>query len=220
MGGQPQTLSLTPVPPQEMLRPHSLLLALWALLSLRSGEFCGTFLVRNDGSCRPTLQEAPAWILAGTCPWLVPSFLVLLLSLPLLPHPAGGPGPLSTPFTIAAPCANRLSYGVSSPAHRVGLISPPVLSQECTKYKVSTCRDCIESGPGCAWCQKLVRAAFLASPSASRAGPPFSASETAGTQDHPRALSSWGRSRAGLRVADSQRDRQTGPTPVLGPLGS
>ncbi|XP_005375961.1 PREDICTED: integrin beta-2 isoform X2 [Chinchilla lanigera] len=28
------------------------------------------------------------------------------------------------------------------------------LSQECTKYKVSTCRDCIQSGPGCAWCQK------------------------------------------------------------------
>uniref|UniRef100_A0A8I3PNK7 Integrin beta n=1 Tax=Canis lupus familiaris TaxID=9615 RepID=A0A8I3PNK7_CANLF len=27
--------------------------------------------------------------------------------------------------------------------------------QECTKYKVSTCRDCVESGPGCAWCQKL-----------------------------------------------------------------
>ncbi|XP_058152329.1 integrin beta-2 isoform X2 [Dasypus novemcinctus] len=30
-----------------------------------------------------------------------------------------------------------------------------VLSQECTKYKVSTCRDCVESGPSCAWCQKL-----------------------------------------------------------------
>lgn len=30
-----------------------------------------------------------------------------------------------------------------------------VLAQECTKYKVSTCRECIESGPGCAWCQKL-----------------------------------------------------------------
>ncbi|KAM5153819.1 integrin beta-2 [Callospermophilus lateralis] len=29
------------------------------------------------------------------------------------------------------------------------------LSQECTKYKVSTCRDCVQSGPGCAWCQKL-----------------------------------------------------------------
>ncbi|XP_023571679.1 integrin beta-2 isoform X2 [Octodon degus] len=28
------------------------------------------------------------------------------------------------------------------------------LSQECTKYKVSTCRDCVQSGPGCAWCQK------------------------------------------------------------------
>lgn len=28
-------------------------------------------------------------------------------------------------------------------------------SQECTKYKVSNCRDCIQSGPGCAWCQKL-----------------------------------------------------------------
>lgn len=37
-----------------------------------------------------------------------------------------------------------------------GLLSlQSVLSQECTKYKVSTCRDCIESGPGCAWCQKL-----------------------------------------------------------------
>ncbi|XP_016076742.1 PREDICTED: integrin beta-2 [Miniopterus natalensis] len=36
-----------------------------------------------------------------------------------------------------------------------GLLSlGSVLSQECTKYKVSTCRDCIESGPGCAWCQK------------------------------------------------------------------
>uniref|UniRef100_A0A8C9AEY3 Integrin beta n=1 Tax=Prolemur simus TaxID=1328070 RepID=A0A8C9AEY3_PROSS len=30
-----------------------------------------------------------------------------------------------------------------------------VLAEECTKYKVSTCRDCVESGPGCAWCQKL-----------------------------------------------------------------
>ncbi|KAB1284140.1 Integrin beta-2 [Camelus dromedarius] len=38
----------------------------------------------------------------------------------------------------------------------VGLLAfTSALSQECTKYKVSTCRDCIESGPGCAWCQKL-----------------------------------------------------------------
>lgn len=37
-----------------------------------------------------------------------------------------------------------------------GLLSlGSVLSQECTKYKVSNCRDCIQSGPGCAWCQKL-----------------------------------------------------------------
>ncbi|KAM5275445.1 integrin beta-2 isoform 2-T2 [Hipposideros larvatus] len=28
------------------------------------------------------------------------------------------------------------------------------LPQECTKYKVNTCRDCIQSGPGCAWCQQ------------------------------------------------------------------
>uniref|UniRef100_UPI0012D7070F Integrin beta-2 n=2 Tax=Homo sapiens TaxID=9606 RepID=UPI0012D7070F len=27
--------------------------------------------------------------------------------------------------------------------------------QECTKFKVSSCRECIESGPGCTWCQKL-----------------------------------------------------------------
>ncbi|XP_036767972.2 integrin beta-2 [Manis pentadactyla] len=27
------------------------------------------------------------------------------------------------------------------------------LSQECTKYKANTCRDCVLSGPGCAWCQ-------------------------------------------------------------------
>nr|XP_048278720.1 integrin beta-2-like protein isoform X2 [Myodes glareolus] len=29
------------------------------------------------------------------------------------------------------------------------------LSQLCTRDRVSTCRDCIRSGPGCAWCQKL-----------------------------------------------------------------
>ncbi|XP_069471951.1 integrin beta-2 [Ambystoma mexicanum] len=31
----------------------------------------------------------------------------------------------------------------------------PVLSQECTKFKVSNCKECIQSGPGCAWCKKL-----------------------------------------------------------------
>uniref|UniRef100_A0A5F7ZH90 Integrin subunit beta 2 n=1 Tax=Macaca mulatta TaxID=9544 RepID=A0A5F7ZH90_MACMU len=42
----------------------------------------------------------------------------------------------------------------------VGLLSLGcVLSQECTKFKVSSCRECIESGPGCTWCQKLGRGA-------------------------------------------------------------
>lgn len=30
-----------------------------------------------------------------------------------------------------------------------------VLSQECPKFKVSNCKECIQSGPGCAWCKKL-----------------------------------------------------------------
>lgn len=40
-------------------------------------------------------------------------------------------------------------------------ISPAVMSQECTKYKVSNCRECIQSGPDCSWCQKLVRAVWV-----------------------------------------------------------
>ncbi|CAH6789863.1 Itgb2 [Phodopus roborovskii] len=44
-----------------------------------------------------------------------------------------------------------------------GLLSlGSAMSQECTKYKVSNCQDCVQSGPGCAWCQKLVRAAWVA----------------------------------------------------------
>ncbi|XP_077775002.1 integrin beta-2 isoform X2 [Podarcis muralis] len=34
------------------------------------------------------------------------------------------------------------------------LILTSVLSLECTKYNVKTCQDCIQSGPGCAWCKK------------------------------------------------------------------
>ncbi|XP_029796461.1 integrin beta-2 [Suricata suricatta] len=38
----------------------------------------------------------------------------------------------------------------------LGLLSLcSALGQKCIKYKVSNCRDCVESGPGCAWCQKL-----------------------------------------------------------------
>nr|XP_035931115.1 proline-rich receptor-like protein kinase PERK2 [Halichoerus grypus] len=73
--------------------------------------------------------------------------------------------------------------------------------QECTKYKVSTCRDCVESGPGCAWCQKLVRAtahrvategprAWAAVPVPDpRVGRPCSASGTAGTQGRHHSVS-------------------------------
>ncbi|XP_042527578.1 integrin beta-2 [Dipodomys spectabilis] len=35
------------------------------------------------------------------------------------------------------------------------LLLGSALSQECTKYKVNSCQDCIQLGPGCAWCQKL-----------------------------------------------------------------
>lgn len=104
------------------------------------------------------------------------------------------------------------------------LLSPPALSQECAKYKVSTCRDCIESGPGCAWCQKLVR---VASNSASHAdgpygwpvltgGRPFPSHLLGGTpfsalklpsRPHPQSAFQWGRSGPGARCC--QRDRQT-----------
>ncbi|XP_055463035.1 integrin beta-2 [Psammomys obesus] len=37
-----------------------------------------------------------------------------------------------------------------------GLLSlGTAMSQECTKYRASNCQDCIQSGPGCSWCQKL-----------------------------------------------------------------
>ncbi|XP_043931048.1 integrin beta-2-like isoform X2 [Protopterus annectens] len=29
-----------------------------------------------------------------------------------------------------------------------------VLAEECAKYKVTNCEECIKSGPGCAWCKK------------------------------------------------------------------
>ncbi|NWR38383.1 ITB2 protein, partial [Tachuris rubrigastra] len=35
------------------------------------------------------------------------------------------------------------------------LLVTTALSMECPKIKVGTCRDCILSGPGCAWCKKL-----------------------------------------------------------------
>ncbi|XP_013926954.1 PREDICTED: integrin beta-2 [Thamnophis sirtalis] len=34
------------------------------------------------------------------------------------------------------------------------LLFTTAFSLRCTKYNVKTCQDCIESGPGCAWCKK------------------------------------------------------------------
>ncbi|KAM6465374.1 integrin beta-2 isoform 2-T2 [Liasis olivaceus] len=34
------------------------------------------------------------------------------------------------------------------------LLLTTAFSLECTKYNVKSCQDCIESGPGCAWCKK------------------------------------------------------------------
>lgn len=43
-------------------------------------------------------------------------------------------------------------------------LSVAALALECPKIKVSTCQDCIRSGPGCAWCKKLVGLHFLSLP--------------------------------------------------------
>uniref|UniRef100_A0A8C3DRY9 Integrin beta n=1 Tax=Corvus moneduloides TaxID=1196302 RepID=A0A8C3DRY9_CORMO len=41
------------------------------------------------------------------------------------------------------------------PPHQLCLLSFPAFAMECPKIKVGTCKDCIQSGPGCAWCKKL-----------------------------------------------------------------
>ncbi|XP_045632860.1 integrin beta-2 [Ursus americanus] len=78
--------------------------------------------------------------------------------------PAGLPTELTPPLCPAG-TPHRGRQGTSGAMLRQapallltlgGLLLPwSALCQECTKYKVSTCRDCVESGPGCAWCQKL-----------------------------------------------------------------
>ncbi|NWW70641.1 ITB2 protein, partial [Climacteris rufus] len=35
------------------------------------------------------------------------------------------------------------------------LLVTTAFSMECPKMKVGTCKDCIQSGPGCAWCKKM-----------------------------------------------------------------
>lgn len=35
------------------------------------------------------------------------------------------------------------------------LLLTTAFAAECPKIKVGTCKNCIQSGPGCAWCKKL-----------------------------------------------------------------
>ncbi|XP_023376897.1 integrin beta-2, partial [Pteropus vampyrus] len=75
--------------------------------------------------------------------------------------PSGLSSPRSAPSTKAAPARDMLCQ-CSLLLALAGLLSlGSVLSQECPKYKGGTCQECIQSGPGCAWCQKLVRALLL-----------------------------------------------------------
>lgn len=184
--------------------------------------------------------------LEGRCPWeQVPGTGLGLPALPL-------------PRSLVSSHASRCSRCPSSPTHpltrthlrrpecpwlRVGLASagrrrsrsrlilPPALGQKCTKFKVSNCRDCVESGPGCAWCQKLVRAAL----GCARRGPPRLACPSRLPTPPPGALSlplellaprgarpsvswgTWGGGRHSPGARDCQRDGQTRPHPGAAP---
>uniref|UniRef100_A0A5F5PEV6 Integrin beta n=1 Tax=Equus caballus TaxID=9796 RepID=A0A5F5PEV6_HORSE len=60
------------------------------------------------------------------------------------------------PSAVAIPANKDMLRQRSLLLTLLGLLSlGSALSQECIGYKVSTCRDCIKSGPGCTWCQKL-----------------------------------------------------------------
>uniref|UniRef100_A0A669QVS4 Integrin beta n=1 Tax=Phasianus colchicus TaxID=9054 RepID=A0A669QVS4_PHACC len=41
------------------------------------------------------------------------------------------------------------------PPFQTHLLHIPAFATECPKIKVGTCKNCIQSGPGCAWCKKL-----------------------------------------------------------------
>ena len=159
-----------------MLPQHFPLLTLVGLLALWSGEF------RTGRAMRSVLGgRVPA--LEGQRPWeQVPG---TGLGLPALPLPrslvsshaswrSGCPSSPTHPLTrthLRRPECPWLRVGLASAGRRRSrsrLILPPALGQKCTKFKVSNCRDCVESGPGCAWCQKLVRAAL----GCARRGPP------------------------------------------------
>lgn len=59
---------------------------------------------------------------------------------------------------VRAPCGCRCCRLASPqcPPHQLCLLSVSAFAVECPKIKVGTCKDCIQSGPGCAWCKKPV----------------------------------------------------------------
>lgn len=116
-----------------MLGRHALLLILTGLLSLGCGEF---YEVSSYEVCWEE-QTHPV----GITP---------------LTEPNGASSPdLTSPVPLPFPPLLILEQlGWAEPTHPT---FSPALTQWCTKDKVSTCQDCIRSGPGCAWCQKLVR---------------------------------------------------------------
>lgn len=127
-------IQATALSPQDML-DQCLLLALLGLLCLSSGE-CGRCPHHMCHPCALCMR--------------VPKGLEQLLVLALAPQAWPPPCPW---ISCSSSCAH----------HPHPFVLPTTLSlahsQECTKYKASTCQDCIQLGPGCAWCQKPVRAA-------------------------------------------------------------
>lgn len=177
----------------------------------------------------PSCPQVPWWRLRKG-PALPPSSIppptvgptLLEAASPGAPVSSLPPGPLHHPVHTPVPGGPAVSVG-GRPVPATGyapqpVSSPLVLSQECTKYRVSTCRDCVESGPGCAWCQKLVRASLSAvrRPEGPRAWPAlptsllpgwtfFSASGTAASRSVSTLLSSGAEAAQGHGAV---RDRQ------------
>nr|XP_025035663.1 integrin beta-2 [Pelodiscus sinensis] len=64
-------------------------------------------------------------------------FLFVTAAVPLVPNEA-----MTGPYCLLLAVAGLL-------------LATTAQALECPKIKVSTCQDCIQSGPGCAWCKKL-----------------------------------------------------------------
>lgn len=61
---------------------------------------------------------------------------------------------LESEHPTAAAGVGWLLLGV--PTYQTHLLPVSAFTMECPKIKVGTCKDCIQSGPGCAWCKKPV----------------------------------------------------------------